>query len=332
MIHVYDKKTFAQLRKSQYDAFNQDAPGSWFERASDLIINVPDDTAVLALGVTNGDAVVFDKNGKALRRVKEREQRDPTTGEITVVEVDAGVLKQGHRGWLVDLNGDLVGCSPVVSEFGGFRYASGMMIVTGRGNSGKTPLIHALGAEMAGEEGYATIRFGEPLSGYNTDFDLFISEVAYALLHHRVIVIDSLKNVIGAAGGNATSGGISRGAFDLLSDLGSLAASRGCVVIASLNPTSNDAKIVELVNEAVRSNSTSLAIAMERENEWQILTRTGEGLQRLTHTLHTEYADHSVLRILKTEDRGSSTRSTKIGQVVIKNEELEATLRRLTAN
>lgn len=331
MIQVYNKKTFAKLRESQFQAFNSDKPGSWFDRASEVINSVDDETAVLALGVTNGAAVVFNKNGEPLRQVKQREQKDPTTGEITVVEVDAGVLKQGHRGWLIDLNGDSVGCSPVVAEFGGHRYAAGMMIVTGRGNSGKTPLVHALGAEMAGDDGYATIRFGEPLSGYNTDFDLFVSEVAHAILNFRVVVIDSLKNVIGAAGGNTTSGGISRGAFDLLSDLGSLAASRGCVVIASLNPTSNDARIVELVNEAARSNSTSLAIASERDNEWQILTRTGEGLQRLTHTLLTEYGDHSVLKIIKGSSAAGHAKSSKIGQVVIKNEELEATLRRLTA-
>lgn len=331
MIYMYDKETLAKLRAAQYRAFHEDKPGSWFDRASDILASVSDETAVLALGVTNGDSVVFNRLGEPLREIKQRQQKDPTTGEVTVVEVDGGVLKQGHRGWLIDLHGDDIGCSPVVAEFGGHRYAAGMMIVTGRGNSGKTPLVHALGAELAGYDEYATIRFGEPLSGYNTDFDLFVEEVANAILNFRVVVIDSLKNVIGAAGGNTTSGGISRGAFDLLSDLGALAASRGCVVIASLNPTSNDPRIVELVNEAARSNSTSLAIASDRDNEWQILTRTGEGLQRLTHTLVTEYGDHSVLKIVKGSASGNGARSSKIGQVVIRNEELEATLRRLTA-
>lgn len=331
MIHLYDAKSFAKLRAAQYAAFHTDAPGSWFNHTSGILDAVEDGTPVLAIGVESGDAIVFDKNAQRIVAYKEKSVK-AEDGSISMVQVENGFMKQGHRGWLVDLTGELVGCSPVVAEFDGHRYASGMVIVTGKGNSGKTPLVHALGEALGGKDKYATVRFGEPLSGYNTDFNVFVDDVARAMLQHRVIVIDSLKNVIGAAGGNTTSGGISRGAFDLLSDLGAMAASRGCVVIASLNPTSNDDKIVELVKEASRSNSTSLVISTDVEGEWQVLTRTGEGLQRLTHSLQTSYGEHSVLSIHTSKQRGGKPSSARAIQTVIKNDELESVLRRLTSN
>lgn len=331
MITLYKKDDFVSTRKGQYDAFHKDKPGSWFANATKKLADIADDVPVLALGIESGEAIVFNAHGEAMTK-KVSKKIKGENGDETVVSVDGGVLTQGHRGWIVDLSDGRVGCSPVVAEHDGHRYASGMMIVTGPGNAGKTPLVHALGEAIAGDEPYATIRFGEPLSGYNTDFDEFIREIAYAIIHYRVIVVDSLKNVIGAAGGNATSGGISRGAFDLLSDLGAVAASRGCVIIASLNPTSNDARIVELVQEAARSNSTSLAIASQTEGEWTILTRTGEGLQRLTHTLRTHYGDYSVLEIGTEANGHGKVTSSKIKQTVITATDLESTLRRLTGN
>lgn len=322
MIERYHKdSTLATLRQAQYDAFHKDTPGAAFQVASETLDGLSDDKPVIAMGLQYDKAVVYDRLGRALRKVVVKESGD---GEST--ELDKGVLIQGHRGWLVDL-GTIPGAVPCVAEVGGARYGAGLMIVAGKGDTGKTPLIHALGAHLTDDNGYGCIRFGEPLSGYTTDFDELVMDVAHGLLSERVLVIDSLKDVIGNAGGNATSSGIARGAWQLLSDLGALAASRGSLVIAALNPTSNDPKIVELVEEAVRSNSTSLVVPSAVAGSWTVVSRTGEGLRRVSHEIHVEYVDNVAV----VKSTASSSNGRKAGgtvQSVMDTSDMEAVLRR----
>lgn len=321
MIEEYTGKTLSQLRDAQHRAFHTDKPWSAFAVASETLDGLDDEKPVLALGLQFDRAVVYDRRGIAKRHVVVKDEQD---GER--VELDKGVLLQGHRGWLVDL-GTIPGAVPCVAEIDGARYGAGLMIVAGPGNTGKTPLLHAIATHLVGEEKYACVRFGEPLSGYVTDFDELVMDIAHGLLQHRVIVIDSLKDVIGNAGGNATSSGIARGAWQLLSDLGSLAASRGSLIIAALNPTSNDPRIVDLVNEAVRSNSTSLVVPGSQAGQWTVVTRTGEGLQRLTHEIRVKYTDN-VAQVVGTIASGvSKTEVTRI-QSKIDPSDMEAVLRR----
>ena len=321
MIIVTKREDITGLRRLQHDAFHKAPPGSWFEIASEWITSAADGEPVLALGLDSGAATVFDKNGQPIANTVEK------VVDGSPILVEKGVVTRGHRGWLVDMNA-AAGCVPCVAEVDGARYGAGLTIVAGKGNTGKTPFIHALACHLA-PDGYACIRFGEPLSGYTTDFDGLIQDVAQALLSHKIIVIDSLKDVIGAAGGNATSGGISRGAFQLLSDLGALAATRGAMVIAALNPTSNDQKIVELIEEAVRSNSTSLVVP-EGDTNWRIFTRTGEGQRRVEHTLTMEYGEHSVATVRSKRARNESDAKTTNIQSTVSAGEMSAVVRRLT--
>lgn len=328
MITVLSGKSIIPLRKKQHDSFHVDAPLSRFKAVSAVLETRDAKDAVLGLGIQNDATMVFNRFGTALREIRSSESEDAEG--VTVVEDESlDLLRQKYRGWSHDVvDGFTPGCVPCVAMVDGNRYGAGLTIVAGRGDVGKTPFVHAFGAMLAGDADYAAIRFGEPLSGYTTDFDAFVADLAEAMMLYPVIVIDSLKDVIASVGGNATTGGLSRGAFQLLSDLGSIASTRGCVLIASINPTSNDPKIIELINEAARSNATSLVVS-KSDGVWDVITRTGEGLQRLTHQLVSTY-ENNVMVFNETKNDPKSRNPINTKQMTINGNDLEAIIRRLT--
>nr|QYF49705.1 MAG: hypothetical protein 3 [Guangxi cystovirus 5]QYF49725.1 MAG: hypothetical protein 3 [Guangxi cystovirus 8] len=192
------------------------------------------------------------------------------------------------------------GAVPAAAILNGERYAAGMTIVTGGGNTGKTPFLHALAAELGGNRGYTVIRFGEPLSGYSSDIQSFLDELSIAVSHHKVIVIDSLKDIINSSTGAAAVGGLSRAAFSFLSDLGSIAATRGCMVLSAMNPSSGSDRVKDEVLEAVISNATTVILPendMGASVTWKVLSRTGEGLLRKSWLVSMSYGDFSFVSI-----------------------------------
>lgn len=330
MIEILSNKSLIALRKQQSDAFHKDKPLTRFNNVTAMINALDDDEPVLGLGIQNDGTLVFGPRGSALRELRDTEDAG-SDGVVAIEGKPLKLLKQKYRGWApVITNGLTPGCVPCVAEVDGVRYGAGLTIVAGRGDVGKTPFVHAYGSLLAGGNDYAVIRFGEPLSGYTTDFDSFVSDLAEAMITHSVIVIDSLKDVIASVGGNATTGGLSRGAFQLLSDLGSIAATRGCALVASINPTSNDDRIIELVNEAARSNATSLVVN-KSDSVWDVVTRTGEGLLRVTHQLFSAYEDN-VMTFNRGKVNPGQRTDIKAKQMVIKGDELESIVRRLTAS
>nr|QYF49755.1 MAG: hypothetical protein 4 [Guangxi cystovirus 12] len=197
------------------------------------------------------------------------------------------------------------GSNPAVAVLNGSRYAAGLTVVTGQGNVGKTPLLHALASELHREkDGYHVVRFGEPLAGYSTDMTEFLDELALALINGEVIVLDSLKDIISSSSGNASVGGLSREAFSFLSDIGSIAATRGCLVLAAVNPSSKSERVLDETTEAIISNATSVIIPSSSTGgaheifTWDVVSRTGEGQKRLTWDLSMRYGDYSVVEII----------------------------------
>lgn len=319
MIEILKRDTLVSLRAEQKKAFHTNTPGVWFEDFTQKIDKMADDDIVLGFGLDSDKVMAFNKNG------------DP----IAIFDPNAVNQKQKnvflkHRGWADVLRDSVTkGCVPCVAEVDNVRYGAGLAVIAGRGDVGKTPFVHAFGDHLAGDSGYAVVRFGEPLSGYDSNFESFVRDIAEAMLKHKIIVIDSLKDVIASIGGNATTGGFSRGAFQLLSDLGSMATTRGCMVMASVNPTSNDDKLVDLLNEVSRSNATTLVVADPALNQWNVITRTGEGLQRVNNVLTSRYTDDLVMEFEKPNKAPKSGKLTQLTQTVVTSSDLESIIRRL---
>lgn len=320
MIELLNRSSLIDLRAAQKKAFYVDVPGSWFDAMTSRIQGMDDSANVLGFGLDSNKVLAFNKNGDPIAIFEEGEAE---SGKNKLLYIK-------HRGWDNYVKNSVTpGCVPCVAEVNGARYGAGLAVIAGRGDVGKTPFVHAFGDYLAGDEKYATVRFGEPLSGYDSNFESFVRDIAEAMLKYRVIVLDSLKDVIASIGGNATTGGFSRGAFQLLSDLGSMATTRGCIIIAAVNPTSNDDKLVELLNEVSRSNATTLVVAEPALSQWNIITRTGEGLLRVTHVLKSRYTDDLVMEFHSDSASSSRAKGTALKQTVISSSDLESIIRRL---
>lgn len=312
------KASLAALRQKQFDAYHNSEPGSWYDSFSDMLHQQEDNVPVLTLRFGNLDSRYYDADGVLIATRKD----DDSDVEALDGKV-APVMKLGKRqprGWMPDVMQALRasewfvnGSNPAVTDFNGSRYAAGLTVVTGQGNVGKTPLLHALASELHREnEGYQVVRFGEPLAGYSTDITEFLDELALALVNNKIIVLDSLKDIINSSSGNASVGGLSRDAFSFLSDIGSIAASRGSLVLAAVNPSSKSERVLDETTEAIISNATSVIVPSSSTgglNEvfvWDVVSRTGEGQRRLTWDLSMRYGDYSVVEII-TKDRNKRT-------------------------
>lgn len=333
------KQQLHELRENQHRAHHDDKllkAGQWHELFTNVLSTTKvDNTLTLRFGAysctvdADGNPVkADDEDGASQKRVKRKDSREGWN-QVLLTEVKELLGQKG-----VQFEGSI----PVSSNFDEHQYPAGMVVVTGKGNTGKTPMMHGLAAELA-PDGYYCIRFGEPLAGYKSDMASFIDELAFALVNYKVIVIDSLKDVISAATGAASAGGMSRAAFKFMSDLGTMASSRGCTVLTSLNPSSASDRINDEVVEAIVSNATAVVLSTGQNAEgfytWNFLTRTGEGQQRISWDLTMSYGEFSVVRV---HTGGSHQRdrkapeSTSSPSVSFENDELNAIIHNMYRN
>lgn len=99
--------------------------------------------------------------------------------------------------------------------------------------------------------------------------------------------------------------------------------------MASVNPTSNDSRIVELLYEAIRSNSTALVFPDSPVGKWKVVTRTGEGLVRQSHYITMTYGQYSDVTIRHALDRPNKNRGeTFTSSISLTDDSLQAALRR----
>lgn len=153
----------------------------------------------------------------------------------------------------------------------------GTCVIAAPGNVGKSPLAQSLASSDPAGGRFAMIRAGEAIAGYTNSHRRLAHDLAHGIYNCENIVLDSIKDLLADAGGNATSGGISRAALTSISDWGALAAMAGCTIYIPLNP-SGGANLNDMVAEIARSNA-SMAIWHENAR-WHWLARRGEGLQR----------------------------------------------------
>lgn len=167
------------------------------------------------------------------------------------------------------------GSAPLNKNVGTIPVPCGICVIVAKGGAGKTPLAHHLAG--AGVDEYATIRVGEPFAGYTTNRQTVARDLGRAMVHHRDIVLDSIKDLL-AEGGSLMKGGIARAALVDLSAWATQAAALGCTIYIPLNPSGDD-ELIKLMTEVAKSNAT-MTISHSTGARWEYSVRTGEGLER----------------------------------------------------
>lgn len=180
---------------------------------------------------------------------------------------------------------------PIARSLDGLDCPSGVVLVTGSGNSGKTPFAYALAEAVCAEDpaGFGLLRYGEPFAGYlKTEAEAGI-ELASLMAGHRAVVVDSVKDLLTDMSGQATESGIARRAISMMSRLSMLASEIGCCVIVPINPSSVKTTVKDLINEVARSNVAMAAI--NDGEKWAMLSRTGEGRVRVEAAASLKFRD-----------------------------------------
>lgn len=172
------------------------------------------------------------------------------------------------------------GMLPIVGTIGKFNIPAGVALVTGGGGVGKTPMAHIIAHALTeqDEAGFGLVRYGEPFTGYlKTEREAAI-ELGNAMMTHRAVVIDSMKDILSVFRGGLMESGLSRDSLPMFSRLSMLASELGVLIVCPINPSSGKQSVVELIAEVARSN-VAMAVIGEGDR-WSVLTRQGEGLQR----------------------------------------------------
>lgn len=159
---------------------------------------------------------------------------------------------------------------------GNLTMPCGVCLIIGKGGTGKTPLAHHLAG--LGVEEYAAVRIGEPLSGYCQSEHETALSIATAMVVHRDVVIDSIKDLL-ASGSNLMKSGLSRSVLTTISDWSAMANDLGCTLYIPVNPSSDDDDVYNMLIEASKSNAT-VTIAHRGGDKWEVSGRSGEGLPR----------------------------------------------------
>lgn len=164
---------------------------------------------------------------------------------------------------------------------GSFPVLSGVCVIVAGSGAGKTPLAHALAQH--GVDDYATVRVGEPFAGYTSSSVSAAAGMAMAAVASQNVVVDSIKDLLGAGGGGTAKGGVSRVALSMLSHWSALGAALGCTFYIPLNPSTGDEETTKMLIEAAKSSATT-TVYLEGAS-WKYTVRPGEGMERINGTI-----------------------------------------------
>lgn len=212
------------------------------------------------------------------------------SGEVHNAEIYPAEISSEFRSMMDDAGlTPTAGSLPLAAQVNGFSFPCGAYIVVGKGDAGKTPMAYALAEAIAGDDpdGFELIRYCEPFAGYNKSEAQAGAELVRKMVSHRVIVVDSLKDMMTQMKGGLMDSGLSRGVLPLFSKLSMMASELGCVLIFPINPSSQKDNMIELLAEVARSNVA--AAVVKDGSEWVILARHGEGMLRGTGTLKLNF-------------------------------------------
>lgn len=121
----------------------------------------------------------------------------------------------------------------------------GLTILIGRGGVGKTPILRSIATKIL------PIEEADRPSNRLEDLPLFLKIASGdpKFKARPIFGIDSLRNVLRTAGGNAETGGFATGAQVFLTDVNSVAMSLGIAIVAVINPNSKSVKTLSQVYE-----------------------------------------------------------------------------------
>lgn len=278
-----------------------------------------------ARGIASASGKVYKvsdakQNIKALLAIESPSAED----KASFILNEAIVMTSNGMGWDRAVLSDRIpsGSAPTNKMIGDIRMACGLTIILGAGSVGKTPLAHAL-AGYGGTD-YETVRYGEPLAGYTHDMEVAAGQVAAYMMKSADVVLDSVKDVMAMASGAAMKSGIVRAVLPMFTQWSTLAADVGSTLYVPLNPSSGDKDVIELMEEAAKSNSTTMIMSMGGDS-WKYLTRGGEGLQRQMGDFTTSFNSDGILVI------NGASRKSRVGPTItgnIDDEMISATIRR----
>lgn len=170
----------------------------------------------------------------------------------------------------------LAGSVPLNKMIGKIAIPAGVCLILAGGGEGKTPVANAMAAH--GVASYASVRVGEPMAGYTSSSRDAAHALAAAIVSHRDVVLDSIKDLL-SGGGSAMKSGLSRDALVSISGWAALACSVGTTIYIPVNPSTPDPEVLQLMGEISRSNAT-MTMIVAAPGVWAYSTRTGEGLPR----------------------------------------------------
>lgn len=217
----------------------------------------------------------------------------------TPVTAEGKHVDPGFLGWHPDAKRFLSergllyaeGSLPITKVVNGMPIPASVILVTGRGNVGKTPFAHALASIVCegDTDGFGLLRYGEPFAGYLKTERQAGQELAFLVASSRAVVIDSIKDLLTDMSGQAMESGLARRSISMLSRMAMVASEIGCSVIIPLNPSSSKDSIGDLIAEIARSNVGMAAI--NGNGKWQLISREGEGRLRIEGTADLVFKD-----------------------------------------
>lgn len=219
----------------------------------------------------------------------------------------------------------LQGSAPGNVRIGEVIVPAGVCAIVGAGNTGKSPLSHALAS--SGKEEYAVVRVGEPLSGYASSKYESALDLARAMLKSPCVVVDSIKDVLSSGSGAAMKSGLNRDALTAVSTWSAQACDLGTTLFIPINPSTPEPGVVAMIAEAAKSNATS-CLLYAGGTSWEFFARTGEGMERV-HAFLTFTKDGKLIMDV---DRDSSPEKdeARIRELVVKQvSDFDATISRL---
>lgn len=273
------------------------------------------------------DDLLSSYNNVGSRRVEAEKQLKSLEEEETaiIVDYDGAKAAVNGKGEILPFNKDdkkhivndklrgLQGSAPGNKIIGEVIIPCGVCAIVGPGNSGKSPLAHALAA-IGGEE-YAVVRVGEPLAGYGSSKAESAEDLARAMVLAPNVVLDSIKDVLSSGSGAAMKSGLNRDALTAISTWSAQACDLGTTLYVPINPSTPEPGVVAMIAEAAKSNATSCLLYVGGER-WEYFARSGEGLQR-THA-YVNFSNKGVITVDVDRNSAAETKADeRINELVI---------------
>lgn len=175
-----------------------------------------------------------------------------------------------------------------INELGNLPLVKGLIAIVGGHGSGKTPFLRDTLYPALPESQAEYITFGEPWYNYGTRGSRAAERVMANMIDgNKIILIDSLKNVMDRTSGPLAKEGINRPFFTMLSDWSAVAMRMNCTIVVVVNLLSDTpAVLAENLNRL--NSSTNMVILAEGNGSFSYKIRDHEGAKRITGTFHSD--------------------------------------------